>query len=206
MIRKLLPILALATVLVSACGAPPDPVDDTRAALNGHSSQDWTTTQPWLCYVGNPMTAPYFPAGSYCTWQPDPNSDLLPYGVHKCVGAAPGVGKMWLYSGGGFAGSCAEIYSPHGTAPYQFDSDLVQANGWLETYEGIYGALSMRVGPTTNLILCAGPLTGPPGAPCNQYHSVGIGTFAQGVNYPSIVDPIGGGPFTVAAIQIWTAQ
>lgn len=210
---RTLPLLALflLSLALGACGAPPtadEAVGQTQSALNGHSAQEWTTTQPWLCYVNNPMTATSFPAYSWCTWQPDPNSDFLPYGVSKCVGSAPTKpGSIWVYQYQYFGGQCAEVMDPHGmSAPYQWDSDLVQANGWLNTYEGTTSIQSMKLGPFTSALLCNGPFTGPAGAPC-QSRAIGLGGLQTvAVNYPTMIYS-DGTFFATAAIQLQaTAQ
>lgn len=216
MIRKLLPILAMFAVLMSACGAPPDePIADTQAALNGHSVPpnplgSWPTTPPAGClHFWDPMNSTW-PAHGFCPWQPvAANQD--PWGVGNCAGAAPSVpGTMWLYSGPNYTGSCAAIYAT-GYPGYQYDSDLVQTYGWLSIWTQPFtgrqmqvNIQSIRVAPSTNVGLCEGPFTGP-GSTCQLYRQIGISTATggQGVNYPSVTYP-DGSPFTIAAIQLGT--
>lgn len=218
MIRKLLPIVALSALLLGACGAPPEATAETESALNGHSvppaNYSWNSySQPWTCApaVGthplwNPMVNPWpmNSVNSWCQWMPATSTSLLPWNVDNCWSGGTPSGAVDIYSNTNFTGSCARvfglgapIYGLGHTAPMEWDADLIEVNGWhsLWTPPGgtpqFAGIKSIVVGPQTDLYLCQGPFTGPPGARCNAYVSWGMSTGGIQVGLPNMLQSSG---------------
>jgi hypothetical protein len=210
--RRLL-ALPVILLLAASCGGPaPDLTGEAESALNGHSivppGGGWTSfTQPWLCDVPigwNPMISTW-PAHGHCQWMPSATSGP-DWNVQKCIGDPTTPGTADIYSFSGNAGSCARIAGLGGTTPFQWDSDLVQVNGWLSIWINSGGfpkqtsINSIKVAPHTEVILCEGPFTGPANNPCNAYNAFQVDTGPVVISYPSL--PI----YQPAAIQIKALQ
>lgn len=216
--------LLLLFVLLCACGAPPEDISVTTAAVNGYSvppSGGWGT-EPWICsgpvgthpaWVPTSYPWPMNTTNSWCQWQPSPTAGMYPYHVSTCSWSPDPVwnGTAYLYSEPGYGGSCALVYGD-GTTPYGYDADLVEVNGWHSIWtptggtQQFAGIKSIKFGPHTGASLCAGPLTGPTSNPCNAYHSIGVGTGTTGTSWTAMIDPNGGLFFETAAFQIWATQ
>lgn len=232
MIRKMLISLATIAVMTCACGAPPEPVAASQSALIGSSvppaAYNWNSySQPWVCAgaVGshptwNPMVSP-LPmnnTNSWCQWMPATSTSLLPWNTDECWPGGTPSGAIDIYSNTNLTGSCARLYGlgapVYGlghTAPFTWNADLMEVNGWHSTWiptggtPQFAGVKSVSIGPYTAATFCAGPITGPEGAPC-QYHQIGVGTFGAGVSYQGMIDPAGGLFFETAAIKVWATQ
>lgn len=206
-------IAALLAVLPCACSAPPEPAAETASALNGQSVPPpggWGNG-PQICSgTWNPM-AQLWPAHGFCVWQPDPGAPGYPWNVGPCLGPAPSVpGTIWIYSGENYTGSCAQVANAFNTTPYQFDSDLVQYNGWLSIWhqnltKHAVWIKSIRWAPTTRVQLCDGPFSatsGPPNVLCAPPSiAVGGDSGAQGLNIPNLI--LSNGAYYIpAAIQL----
>jgi hypothetical protein len=207
----------------SGCGKPPEEeaVAQVTSALNGHSivppGGGWTAqTQPWLCdapimpttppRAWDPLIDPW-PTHGHCQWMPSTISLIpTPWNVQRCVGDPTVPGTMDIYSKLSNVGLCARIAGLGGTTPFQWDSDLVQVNGWLAIYTDSSGTpktlsiKSIKLAPYTSVILCGGPFTGPADMPCNAYPYWAINNGPNVTPYPSLEG------LQVAAIQIKAVQ
>lgn len=198
-------------VLLFGCGGRPLDAGTTEQAVtfNSPAPPGGWGTQPWLCspQSWNPIVSNNWPVNGWCSWQPDPNSGLYPPHVSTCAWSPDPIwnGTIYIYSENNFGGSCAMIWAD--TTPLIMNVDLVEVNGWHSQWTPPGGTLqyknikSMKIGPYTSAYLCSGPFTGPPGAPCNLYPSMGLGSFASGAGYPNMLTA-GGLYFETAAIQL----
>jgi hypothetical protein len=226
--NRLATTILLAVVLAAgACGAAPEPTAETQSALVGQSvppaGYSWNSySQPWVCAgaVGthpawNPMSAPWplNTTNSWCQWMPTPNG-ANPWNVDFCWAGGTPNGAVDIYSNTDYTGSCARLYglsaSIYGLghdAPFSWNADLVEANGWHSTWTPpggtpqFQGIKSMIIGPQTDLLLCEGPFTGPGGAPCNAYRAEGFHIGPNQVGYPGMIGS-NGLFFETAALRV----
>lgn len=218
-LRQPIAALLLAAALcftVAACSAPPEEaVAKVQSAVTIHSTppagSSWANQEePWLCSPStwNPIVGNNWPPNGWCSWQPDPNSDIYPWNVSFCTVNPDWAGSIQIYSEENFGGDCAQVFAAPGGGAFQWNVDLVEVNGWhsIWTPPGgtpqFKGIKSMKVANHTSVLLCNGPFTGPSGAPCNLYPFLGISNTSNGsTSYPHILTP-GGLFFEVAAFQI----
>lgn len=223
-------IFALSFALASlGCGVPPEEdVAAEQSALNGHSiapaAYSWNSySQPWTCAPAQgthpqwlPMTNPWpmNTQNSWCQWMPATSTSLLPWNVDECWSGGTPSGAVDIYSNTDYTGSCARlfglgapIYGVGHMAPFLWDADLMEVNGWHSTWTPpggtpqFAGVKSMIIGPQTDVVLCAGPFTGPVGSPCNAYTSQGIHIGPIQIGYPNMIQS-NGLFFETAAIKI----